>query len=182
MTRPWSPPASPAGKKLLAPRPYARRRDSLALLAEEISEIDIPSRPIRSLPAPVADGSDGQHPAQTSRHVTSNPSKESVIPMHRSTRSSAAPVFPTASDLEVRVILDAVVRSSRPLLIQIAREHLEGRRQNAEDLVQDVCLAVLEGTVVLSSDPRAALLDMLRAVAARASSRGSRATYRRKRP
>jgi hypothetical protein len=53
-------PASAAGESLLAPRPCAHRRDSLAVRADEISEIDIPSRPIRRSPAPVGDEHDAR--------------------------------------------------------------------------------------------------------------------------
>jgi hypothetical protein len=70
-----------------------------------------------------------------------------------------------------RVVLDAVIRNHRALLVRTARENLVGRRrQDAEDVVQDVCLAVLEGEIVLSVDLKVALLELLRAVAAAARS------------
>ncbi len=92
--------------------------------------------------------------------------------MSHATRTATAPVLTTAPTLDVRVILDAVIRTHRPLLLQTARDLLRSRRHRADDVVQDVCLAVLEGAIELSVDPRTALLDMLRAVAAEAM-RGS---------
>ncbi len=102
--------------------------------------------------------------------------------MNRPNHSAAASVPSPASAPDLRVILDAVVRSSRPLLVQIARVHLGSRRALVEDVVQDACLAVLEGQVRLSSDPKTALLDLLRAVAALARQPACRARRPRKRP
>jgi len=102
--------------------------------------------------------------------------------MSHSTHSSAALVLSPASTPGLRVVLDAVVRTNRALLVQTARAHLPGRHHLAEDVVQDVCLAVLEGAVPLSSDPKVALLDMLGAVAAMARHQASGAKRRRKRP
>jgi hypothetical protein len=101
--------------------------------------------------------------------------------MNRSSQSAAAVVIVPVSTAHVRVVLDAVVRAHRPLLVRTAAEHLEHLRQDAEDIVQDVCLAVLEGQVALSPDPRTALLDVLKAVAGAAKEEVTRASHRRKR-
>jgi hypothetical protein len=62
-----------------------------------------------------------------------------------------------------------------------APDQIGTQRQQAEDIVQDACLAVLEGQVELSPDPRAALLDVLKAVAGAAKEEVLRASHRRKR-
>jgi hypothetical protein len=103
--------------------------------------------------------------------------------MHHSNHSSQAIVIHYASSPDLHALLDVVCRSSRALLVQVAHDNLRGRRrQDAEDLVQHVFVLVLEGKVPVSSDPRIALLEMLRAVAATARSRsfrGSRFHMRR---
>jgi DNA-directed RNA polymerase specialized sigma24 family protein len=101
--------------------------------------------------------------------------------MNRSSQSAAAVVITPVPAAHVRVVLDAIVRAHRPLLVRTAAEHLGTQRQHAEDIVQDVCLAVLEGQVELSPDPRAALLDVLKAVAGAAREEVIRASRRRKR-
>jgi hypothetical protein len=65
----------------------------------------------------------------------------------------------------VRPVLDAVVRAHRGLLVQTAEQLLEDLAQDAEDIVQDACLAVLEGDVAISPDPVQALDDVHAAVA-----------------
>lgn len=95
--------------------------------------------------------------------------------MHHFNSSAArALVLPPDAAPSVRVVLDAVVRAHRPLLVQVARDHLGPRGQDAEDIVEDVCLAVLEGTVPLSPAPAVALLDLMTAVAHAATRRRRR--------
>jgi hypothetical protein len=77
------------------------------------------------------------------------------------------PVDEQLSDWEVRMMLDAVIRAHRWQLVSTARHHLGNRRQDAEDLVQEVCLEALEGQLALSRDPSGALDDLLREVVAR---------------
>jgi DNA-directed RNA polymerase specialized sigma24 family protein len=99
--------------------------------------------------------------------------------MNTANLATVAPVVPATVVVSApaldprlqRVVLDAVIRRHRALLVRTASENLVGRRrQDAEDVVQDVCLAVLEGEIVLSADVRVALLELLRAVAAEARS------------
>lgn len=66
-----------------------------------------------------------------------------------------------------RLTLEAVLRTHRWQLVSVARHHLGNERRLAEDLVQDLCLEVLEGQLVLSSDPTEALDQLLREVAER---------------
>jgi hypothetical protein len=73
--------------------------------------------------------------------------------------SEPAPATP-----QQRLVLEAVIRSHRWQLVQTAGHHLGNRRMDAEDVVQDICLDVLEGWLALSSDPTDALVDLLREV------------------
>jgi DNA-directed RNA polymerase specialized sigma24 family protein len=68
----------------------------------------------------------------------------------------------------VRPVLDAIVRAHRGVLVQTAAELLEHLAQDAEDIVQDACLAVLEGDLSISPDPVQAFDDLHAAVARRA--------------
>jgi hypothetical protein len=63
-----------------------------------------------------------------------------------------------------RIVLEAVLRSHRWQLVSVARHHLGNERRLAEDVVQDLCLEVLEGHLVLSSDPTEALDELLREI------------------
>ena len=71
----------------------------------------------------------------------------------------------SAAPAHVRPVLDAVIRAHRGLLVRTAAELLEDFAQDAEDIVQDACLAVLEGDVAISSDPVQAFEDLHAAVA-----------------
>jgi len=77
------------------------------------------------------------------------------------------PVDERLSDPEARVVLDAVIRAHRRQLVCTARQHLGKRRQDADDLVQEICLDVLEGHLALPRDPSAALDELLREIVAR---------------
>jgi hypothetical protein len=63
-----------------------------------------------------------------------------------------------------RIVLEAVLRSHRWQLVSVARQHLGNERHLAEDVVQDLGLEVLEGHLVLSSDPTEALDELLREI------------------
>lgn len=67
---------------------------------------------------------------------------------------------------ETRAVLDAVLRAHRWQLVKTAHRHIR-RRSDAEDVVQDVCLDVLEGRIALSQDPDEALDDLQHEVAER---------------
>ena len=71
------------------------------------------------------------------------------------------PVDEQLSDTQTRVTLDAFIRAHRWQLVSTARHHLGNRRQDAEDLVQDLCVEALEGQLALSSDPTEALDELL---------------------
>ncbi|HEY6460360.1 MAG TPA: hypothetical protein VIY73_09420 [Polyangiaceae bacterium] len=71
---------------------------------------------------------------------------------------------PEPATSQQRLVLEAVIRSHRWQLVQTARHHLGNRRMDAEDVVQDLCVDVLQGSLVLSSDPTEALDDLLREV------------------
>jgi DNA-directed RNA polymerase specialized sigma24 family protein len=92
--------------------------------------------------------------------------------MSKSNRNSAALVYFTttseASAVHASVVLDAVIRAHRDQLVQIARQLLGNCRQDADDIVQDVCLEVLEGDTDIGVDPAQALEDLRAAVVARA--------------
>jgi len=77
------------------------------------------------------------------------------------------PVGEYLSDSEDRVTLDAILRAHRSQLVATARYHLGNRRQDAEDLVHDLCVEALGGQLTLSRDPWRALDDLLREVVAR---------------
>jgi hypothetical protein len=66
-----------------------------------------------------------------------------------------------------RLTLEAVLRTRRWQLVSAARQHLGPQRGLAEDLVQDLCLEVLEGQLLLSSNPTEALDQLLREIAER---------------
>jgi hypothetical protein len=86
--------------------------------------------------------------------------------MPRSNRSHAVRIsYAPVCD---EVLVDALVRSHRDFLVATAAHHLRSFRADAEDVVQDVCLAVMEGDVALSSDPSDALDDLVHAVIAAA--------------
>ena len=74
----------------------------------------------------------------------------------------------SAAPAHVRPVLDAVVRAHRGLLVQTAEQLLEKLAQDAEDIVQDVCLAVLEGDLAISPDAVQAFDDLHAAVARKA--------------
>ncbi len=77
------------------------------------------------------------------------------------------PVDEYLSDWEVRIMLDAVIRSHRWQLVSTARHHLGNRRQDADEIVQEVCVEALEGQLTLSREPSAALDDLLREIVTR---------------
>jgi DNA-directed RNA polymerase specialized sigma24 family protein len=89
--------------------------------------------------------------------------------MTKSNRRNAAIALdtcnPSAAPAHAWPVLDAVVREYRGLLVQTAQELLEDCAQDAEDIVQDACLAVLEGDVAISPDPVQAFDDLHTAVA-----------------
>lgn len=62
---------------------------------------------------------------------------------------------------EVRPTLDAVVRAYRPRLLAAARRHLRRYAQCPDEVVQDVCLSVLEGHITLAADPSRAFERLL---------------------
>jgi DNA-directed RNA polymerase specialized sigma24 family protein len=90
--------------------------------------------------------------------------------MSKSNRRNAAIALyacnPSAAPEHVRPVLDAVIRGHRGLFVQTAEQLLEDLAQDAEDIVQDVCLAVLEGDLAISPDPVRAF-DQLHAAVAR---------------
>ena len=92
--------------------------------------------------------------------------------MNKSNRNSAAPVYFTStgepSTVHVSVVLDVVIRAHRDQFVQTARQLLGNQRQDAEDIVQDVCLDVLEGNLDIGEDPSQAFDDLRAAVAGRA--------------
>jgi DNA-directed RNA polymerase specialized sigma24 family protein len=98
--------------------------------------------------------------------------------MNKSNRSHAAlDLFTDETDAaaesvtaraDARVVLDAVVRAHRDLLVLTARQILGNFRQDAEDIVQDVCLVALEGDLEIAEDPAQALDALLGEVARRA--------------
>ncbi|HEY3821357.1 MAG TPA: hypothetical protein VGL81_29525 [Polyangiaceae bacterium] len=79
-------------------------------------------------------------------------------------------------DIDVYVTLDEVMRRYRWQLVGTARFYL-GQNKNrsesdAEDLVQDLCVEVLEGELALSLDPLNALEDLQRALIERCKGGG----------
>jgi hypothetical protein len=84
--------------------------------------------------------------------------------MHRSNRSTALRI-PSTRPPRLRVrLVDALICAHREQLVQVARHHLGNQRRDADDVVQDVCLAAVEGELLLSSDPTEALDELLQAV------------------
>ena len=74
----------------------------------------------------------------------------------------------TVEFAQARVLLDLVLRAHRWELVAAARRHLGKRhRDDAEDVVQDICLDVIEGRLALSADRDAALDDLMREVVER---------------
>jgi hypothetical protein len=69
-----------------------------------------------------------------------------------------------ADNSSIRVTLESVIRAHRGQLVSTARQHLRNRPHDAEDLVQDLCLEVLEGRLELPLDPTDALDELLREV------------------
>ncbi len=74
------------------------------------------------------------------------------------------PVDEQLASLGTRRMLEAVIRAHRWQLVATARQHLRNRPHDAEDIVQDVCVDVLEGHLELRMDPEGAYADMLGAV------------------
>jgi DNA-directed RNA polymerase specialized sigma24 family protein len=79
------------------------------------------------------------------------------------------PVDGRLSEAQTRVVLEAVIRAHRWQLVAVARQHLGNDRRYAEDLVQDLCVDVLEGHLPLPGDPTEALVALLREVVERAA-------------
>jgi DNA-directed RNA polymerase specialized sigma24 family protein len=74
-----------------------------------------------------------------------------------------------ATGAHVRPVLDAVVRAHRGLLVHTAEELLgEDLARDADDVVQDACLAVLEGDRAISPDAEEAFDDLHAEVARKA--------------
>ena len=91
--------------------------------------------------------------------------------MKKFNRCNAAFVLASTGELStvhVSVVLDVVIRAHRDQLVLTARQLLGNYRQDADDIVQDVCLDVLEGRLDIGEDPSQALEDLRAAVAARA--------------
>jgi DNA-directed RNA polymerase specialized sigma24 family protein len=93
--------------------------------------------------------------------------------MNKSNRRNAAIALhtcnPSAAPPHVRPVLDAVVRAHRGLLVHTAEELLgEDLAQDADDVVQDACLAVLEGDRAISPDAEEAFDDLHAEVARKA--------------
>lgn len=92
--------------------------------------------------------------------------------MNKSNRRNAAIALFThdlsAAAAHAGPVLDAVVRAHRDRLVRTAEQLLEDLAQDAEDIVQDACLAVLEGDVTISPDPAQAFDDLHATVARRA--------------
>ncbi|HEY3821358.1 MAG TPA: hypothetical protein VGL81_29530 [Polyangiaceae bacterium] len=93
---------------------------------------------------------------------------------HRNTVRRNLDEAPDA-DLDVYATLDDVIQGYRWLLVETATFYLGENEQSdvdAEDLVQDLCVEVLEGELALSLDPRKALKDLKRVLIARCKRRG----------
>ena len=82
-------------------------------------------------------------------------------------RPDLLPVDQYFAGAGARLTLEAVLHNHRRQLVSVARQHLGNQRTLAEDLVQDLCLEVLEGQLVLSSNASEALDQLLREVAER---------------
>ncbi len=70
------------------------------------------------------------------------------------------PVDGQSTATDPRAVLEAVIRTHRWQLVATARKHLRDEEQ-AEDLVQDLCVEVLEGQLSLPADPTEALVALL---------------------
>ncbi|MGD0525540.1 MAG: hypothetical protein ABSE49_10370 [Polyangiaceae bacterium] len=71
------------------------------------------------------------------------------------------PIDERVTDAQNRRVLDAVIRDHRGQLVAAAQEQLGNDAREAEDLVQDLCVVVLEGQLRLPSDPADALRFLL---------------------
>jgi hypothetical protein len=85
-------------------------------------------------------------------------------------RSASNPSSPDAP--RTSALLADLIRAHRPLLIEIAdRARPKGEIDlsfDAEDIVDDVCVEVLEGKLALSVDRATALRELMRAIRRRA--------------
>jgi hypothetical protein len=77
------------------------------------------------------------------------------------------PVDVQLSNPEPRIVLEAIICAHRWQLVSAARQHLGNARYCAEDIVQDLCLEVLDGQLPLPTDPTEALVELLREVIVR---------------
>jgi DNA-directed RNA polymerase specialized sigma24 family protein len=84
--------------------------------------------------------------------------------MHRSNHSTARCISSNRSPRPKVRLLQVLICAHRDLLVQTARHHLSNLRRDADDVVQDVCEAALQGELSLSSDPSEALDDLIQAV------------------
>ena len=84
--------------------------------------------------------------------------------MHRSNHSTARRLSSNSSPGPSVRLLQALLCAHRDLLVQTARHHLGNQRRDADDVVQDVCEAALQGELSLSSNPSEALDDLIQAV------------------
>ena len=78
--------------------------------------------------------------------------------MNRSSRFVAREFADTAS---LPLVLGLLVRAHHDQLVATARGHLGNLRRDAEDIVQDVLLAALEGELELPLAPMSDTLDAL---------------------
>lgn len=76
------------------------------------------------------------------------------------------PVDGQPSETETRAVLETIIRTHRWQLVATAKKHLRDDEQ-AEDLVQDLCVEVLEGQLPLPADPTEALVALLLELAER---------------
>lgn len=77
------------------------------------------------------------------------------------------PVDTFLAQQEQHAAIDALIHGHRDALVAVARNTPRGRRDDPEDIVQDVCLAVLDGELRLSRNPERALDQLFDAVCAR---------------
>ncbi len=89
--------------------------------------------------------------------------------MSRSTLSAALRIPSTLRPGVPVVTLRKIATSHRELLVDTARRHLGCLGGDAEDLVQDVLLAALQGAFPVSRDASRAVSDVLREVVALAN-------------
>jgi hypothetical protein len=71
------------------------------------------------------------------------------------------PIDERVTDAQNRRVLDAVIRGHRGQLVAAAYEQPGADAREAEDFVQDLCVAVLEGQLRLPSDPADAVRFLL---------------------